>query len=101
MLLKCVASTIYQLPIPRDVKCFLKVAIGVDAKIKKPLLLPKVKRSSCFCFCATRELSYLHVYYSHSMQMVLSFVCNFLLKLYDRKNGLAIVHSEFKKGELR
>ena len=32
-------------------------SILADAKIEKRLLLSKVKRSSCVCFCAMRELS--------------------------------------------
>ena len=40
---------------PRAVKIF--GSLGADAKIEKRLLLSKVKRSSCVCFCATRKLS--------------------------------------------
>ena len=58
LLVPIIMTKYYGLPVPGAVNIFL--SLGGDAKIEKRLLLSKVKRSSCVCFCATRELSVQH-----------------------------------------
>ena len=58
LLVPIITTKFFGLPKPGAVK--KNGSLGTDSKIEKRLLLFKVKRSSCVCFCATQELSVQH-----------------------------------------
>ena len=58
LLVSIITTKFFGLPVPGAVNFFL--SLGADTKIEKRLLLSKIKRLSCVCFCATRELSVQH-----------------------------------------